>query len=246
MKAVLALTLALSGSIAVAAPMSDEYLTLAKVVVTEVPVEKTYQPLTANAIAMGAEECRSLRLASTTEGVADSLESLVNPLKETEVILDQLINIGKKVLKVVEAGKPQVRFNSQLATALPEGSKCWLQLENWQVPEAKAYRIEYKNLYGMTVVDFTYRITYLYGGGVEGLGKYIGYAKIEKQNLDVKWGWTFEANATVPTIFNLGTRANPVAGMNMLLEWKVSTMLNENIQTNEYFIGGNGLFKALQ
>lgn len=246
MKSVLALILALSSSSAFATPLSDEYLTLGKVVVTEVPVKKSYQLLTANTIAMGAEECRSLRLASHTDAVTDSLESLVNPLKETDVVLDQLINIGNKVLKVVEAGKPQVKFTSQLATALPEGSKCWMQLENWQVPQAKAYRIEYKNLYGMTVVDFTYRITYLYGGGVEGLGKYIGYAKIEKQNLDVKWGWSFEANATVPTIFNTGTRSNPVAGMNLLLEWKVSTMLNENIQTNEYFIGGNGLFKALQ
>jgi hypothetical protein len=246
MTSVLALILALSSSSAFAMPLSDEYLTLGKIVVTEVPVEKSSEPLSANAIAMGAEECRSLLLANNQEGVIDSLESLVNPLKETEVILDQLINIGKKVLKVVEAGKPQVKFTSQLATALPEGSKCWLQLQNWQVPEAKAYRIQYKNLYGLTVVDFTYRITYLYGGGVEGLGKYIGYAKIEKQNLDVKWGWSFEANATVPTVFNTGTRANPVAGMNLLLEWKVSTLMNENIQTNEYFIGGNGLFKALQ
>src|SRR4051812_46731541 len=49
-------------------------------------------------------------------------------LNEADLIIDKIINMGKKVWAIVEAGKPVVDVKVDVANALPEGLKSWQQL----------------------------------------------------------------------------------------------------------------------
>jgi hypothetical protein len=177
----------------------------------------------------------------------DDLRTISEDLDGTEVVLDQIINVGKKVWDLIDQGKPVVNVSSNVATALPQGAKCWLDLQRWQAPKYKAYEVTYKNAYGVTVVDIAYRIVYLAGGDVNGKGQYIGYATVEPLKVRVLWGFHVNLAATVPTVYNMGTKEDPVAGMNMQVKWSVDGVMSlvHDESTRSYFLNGRGDFREM-
>lgn len=170
----------------------------------------------------------------------------VNPLNQVELIVDQIINIGKKIFAVVQAGKPVVNIKLDTANALPKGLTCWSDLSGWNVPESKVYKVEYRNGFGMNVVSFAYRVTYTAGGSADGVGKYITNATFMPANVNVGWGFQFDAEAAIPSVFNTGTKTAPVAGMQMNMAWKVSSPVKENQMTESYFVSGENTLIKLQ
>ncbi len=182
---------------------------------------------------------------------AGSLEDVlkdgdINPLDAVEAIVDQIINIGKKVWTVVEAGKPVVNLKLDTANALPRGISCWADLAGWTAPTTKVYQIDYKNLYGAKVVSFAYRVSFTANGNVNGVGKYITNASFQPAALSVAWGFEFDAEATIPSVLNQGTKEAPVAGMQMNMAWKVTSPLKHIISTDSYFVGGDNKIQRLE
>ncbi|MCE3010625.1 MAG: hypothetical protein LW875_08435 [Proteobacteria bacterium] len=222
-----------------------QYLKITQVQIQEVQLPET---LLANG-GIGSVDCRGLRPLSATDLVSDvtgAVSGEVNPLDQLDMMVDKIINIGKKIWKIVEAGKPVVNFRTDVATAMPAGAQCWDDLEGWQFPTSKAYRSTFKNVYGITVVDFTYRVTYLYGGSANGVGKYIGYATVSPVNLNVLWGFTFNSTATIPTTYNMGSKSKPVAGMQVLVQWKVESAISSIEQSQAFALNGLGAFQELK
>lgn len=166
-------------------------------------------------------------------------------LDGVEVIVDQIINIGKKIFAVVAAGKPVVNLQMDTANALPKGLTCWSDLSGWNVPESKVYNVQYENGFGMTVVDFTYRVTYTAGGSADGIGKYITNATFQPANVSVGWGFQLDAAAAIPSVFNTGSKQDPVAGMQMNMQWKVTSPVAHEQSTESYFVSGNNSIKQL-
>lgn len=162
------------------------------------------------------------------------------PLDRAEVVVDQIINIGNKIWAVIERGRPVQNFNRTTATALPAGAQSWQQLENWQRPTSRVLEATYKNLYGMEVVKFVYRVILLHGGTVSGTGRYIGYAAVEPVSIYTMWGFTFNASAAVPTVYNLGSRTAPVAGMIMNINWTVETVFQKFNEGHSLTLDGRG------
>lgn len=184
-------------------------------------------------------------------GLAESCESgvPVNPklsdgtdlggaLGGVEVIVDQIINIGKKIFAVIAAGRPVVNMKIDTANALPKGLTCWSDLAGWSIPQTKVYKVTYYNGYGMAVVDFNYRLTFTAGGSANGFGKYITNATFMPAELSVGWGFTFDANASIPSVLNTGTHQEPVAGMQMNMDWKVTSPVSYRQATESYFVSG--------
>jgi hypothetical protein len=169
-----------------------------------------------------------------------------NPLDQVEVIVDQIINIGKKIFAVVQAGKPVVNIKLDTANALPKGLTCWSDLTGWNVPESKVYQIDYTNGLGMNVVSFAYRVTYTAGGSVNGTGKYITNATFMPANVSVAWGFNLDAQAAIPSVFNTGTKEAPVGGMQMNMAWKVTSPVLERQMTESYFVSGENKLIKLQ
>jgi hypothetical protein len=163
-----------------------------------------------------------------------------SPLDKAELIVDQVINIGSKIWNVIEAGKPVQSYTRAQATALPKNSLSWEQLENWQRPVSRVVGVSYKNLYGVEVIKFVYRVVLLYGGSVDGTGRYIGYAAVEPVEINTAWMYTFNASASVQTVYNMGSKANPLAGMTLNVNWTVSTILKTSTNSDTFNLDGNG------
>ena len=176
-------------------------------------------------------------------GVASDCSSLSTTFDFSaldSISVDQIINIGKAVWQVVDAGKPVVTKNFSGASALPRGVSCWTDLSGWRQPISKVYSVQYENFYGVKVVDFKYRIIYMVGGSIDGVGKYITNASFVVAKLNVAWGFKFDAKAEVPAVFNMGTKANPIAGMQMNMHWEVDSPVAHEEETQSYFLSGDG------
>ena len=190
----------------------------------------------------GLRENCSAGLPLITKFSGDATLGSGNPLDTIELVVDQIINIGKKIFGVIQAGRPVVNIQVDTANALPRGLTCWSDLAGWQMPASKVYNVKYKNTFGMTVVDFTYRVTYTAGGSANGVGKYITNATFQPANVSVGWGFQLDANASIPSVFNMGSKEDPIAAMQMNMEWKVISPVS-HIQTVESYVvsGSNQL-----
>ncbi len=134
-------------------------------------------------------------------------------LEAADVIVDKVISIGTKIWKVVEKGQAVYNFNNQSASALPKNAKSWTQLQNWSQPTSRVYSVIGYNIYGFEILHFDYRILLLYGGDVSGIGRYIGYASVQAARVQIPFLTDFGVEAKVESVYNTGTKANPVAGM---------------------------------
>ena len=185
-----------------------------------------------------SEQCSST--GSKLNGVfAAGDAGSLNPLDTINVVVDQIINIGKKIWNIVEAGKPVVDLKMDTANALPMGVTCWSDMSGWSMPNSKVYNVEYTNGFGMSVVNFAYRVTFTAKGSVNGVGQYITNATFMPANVHVAWGYSFAASAEVPSVFNQGTKESPLAGMQMNMKWNVSTVVVNNTQSESYFVSGD-------
>lgn len=224
---------------------SDRYFEISEVVTKEVPKNllKDAGSLTVvpDGVALGS--CQQNGYPLSTDGGMDF--NPIAALDATDVIIDKVINIGKKIWEIVAAGKPVLNIKTDVATALPQGARCWLDLQTWQMPESKVYSVAFKNGFGMEVVKFNYRVLWLPGGSVDGVGQFIGYAALIPNDVSVSWGFSLNAAASVPTVFNMGTRAEPVGGMQLSMIYRIETPIQTTEQSQAYFVSGKGDYKQL-
>lgn len=183
-------------------------------------------------------------VAMTT--TTDISNGVLNPLDVIEVTVDRIINIGKKMWTILDAGRPVVNVTTYTANALPHGLTCWSDLSGWNIPETKTYKVAYENAFGIDVVTFDYRVTYTAGGSLNGQGKYITNATITPAALNVSWGFELNAQAEVPSVFNRGTNTSPVAGMQMLMKWQVKSVMSQVEQAETFYVGGDNMMKHLE
>jgi hypothetical protein len=198
---------------------------------------------------------KTLTKSNSLQAAPSSAEAVMNHLPGLEqidmvdVALDKVINIGKKIWTIVDAGKPVVNLSSDVATALPASNSnlplCWTRLEKWQAPQSHVYLVSLKNVYGIEVIRLQYRVLFVAGGSLNGQGRYIGYAAIQPSDVSVAWGYDLQVQASAPAVFNMGTASSPVAGMNLEIKYTVKTPLKQTTASRAYFITGLGQFEKL-
>jgi hypothetical protein len=209
------------------------YFQLKKPVIKEVDS----QEISLNAVGfLGGNKC---------EAVKPMALDIVGEISNATVVIDQVINLGKKVWALVAEGKPVVNFKSDVASALPQGITCWSDLTNWSNPISKTYEIIYENGFGMEVIRLQYRVIMVSGGSYQGQGKYVGYATVVPADMHVAWGFNLDVNVAVPVVFNQGTKENPIAGLNLDLKWKTTTPFQSEEGTHSFFMNGMGQFQSL-
>ena len=163
------------------------------------------------------------------------------------VILDQIINIGQKIWKIIVDNKPVVDVHNQYATALPKGATRWDSMGGWQAPKGTIYGLTAKNAYGITVINVRYQVLRTYGGSYKGKGKYLTAVTVEPLLVEVAWGYHYTMEAAVPdtSIVNVGTTENPVAAMMAQLAWRIQTPIKDSQGKGIYFLQGDGAFKEI-
>ncbi|UXR65147.1 hypothetical protein EZJ49_02655 [Bdellovibrio bacteriovorus] len=230
-----ALTLGMASS---AFATDKAYFEIKKVTVRDVTEQYPQMDTFAKGANGLSQDCNSQRPLRVKFAGENEIANEVNPLNAIELIVDQIINIGKKIFAVINAGKSVVNLKMDTANALPAGLTCWSDLHGWNIPQSKVYNVVYENGFGMAVVDFSYRVTYTAGGSADGVGKYITNATFMPANLSVAWGFNFDATAVIPSVFNTGSKRDPVAGMQMNMEWKATSPMAYEQATESYFVSG--------
>lgn len=156
------------------------------------------------------------------------------------ITLDKIVNIGNLVWQIVDMGRPSAHIQTYRAHAMPKGIVCWTDLENWQLPISKVFSVEYKNKLGMVVAVYSYRISFVYGGNVDGVGKYIANLTVTPVDMRVSWGFNFSSQVQIPSTFNLGKKADPLAGMQVFVFWSIGNALKVEQRSSLFNVTGDG------
>lgn len=183
-------------------------------------------------------------------GPADLPVPSPNPLPPGEGVpgnpiadIGTIINIGQKIWQIIVANKPVVDIKTSFAAAVPKGITSADQLSGWKPPEGTVYALKAKNVYGTEVINLRYMVLRTAGGAYDGKGKYLTAVTVQPLNVDVLWGYRFTLSASAPSTTNAGTATDPVAGMMLVLDWKIETPIKESRGSGVYYVQGDGVFK---
>ncbi len=168
---------------------------------------------------------------------------------DTIMIGRQLIAFGKEVYKIIEAGKPVVTIGDTTPVSiLPKNERgvniSAFDLENWQMPKAKKYKVIAKNGFGSTMIAFEFMVIFSYGGSYDGAGAYIAGAEVSATEVQVGWGYNLDANFKVQSIVNQGTTEDPIAAAVLQISYTMKTVLKETKSTKKFMINGKGQIRA--
>ena len=165
------------------------------------------------------------------------------------IMVDKLIALGTKIYEIIKKGKPvsQTAFFRPVSV-LPNSSDIetdFALMENWSAPKAKKYSVVYKNGYGMSVISFDYMVYFQANGSFEGKGQYLTGINVVANNINVSWGFSFDASSELITVANRGTNDHPVAGATIKVRYKTTSLMS-NIDASEVFhIDGRGSISKL-
>lgn len=163
------------------------------------------------------------------------------------VSIEKIVNIASKIWDIVKDNAPVVNIETKYATAYPEGITSATQLAGWSRPKTYVYGFYAENLYGVTTIDVKYRVSYTYNGNYKGVGKFLTAVAVIPEKAQVSWGYRFHMSAFVPdsTVANIGSHTDPVAALQMKLNWTMATPLKQVDGTSVYYIEGNGYYQEI-
>ena len=172
------------------------------------------------------------------------LEDILNPIKDTEKIVDTIINIGAKIWKVFEASTPVVNLSTKRANALPREYTSWQDMSDWSDVQARQYSVSYKNGFNAEVVRFSVLMTYAYNGSFKGKGQYLNDVGFLINEYWVAPLYTLEGQSEVANIQNVGRADAPIAAMELNMIWRVNNVLFKSQNALNYYVRGDGPLKV--
>lgn len=220
----------------------EKYLTIGQVETVELPAEAPIsngtQNVSINSIVDLSESEKACVLAEEKGLSAKTLNLTPKEIAE-------IVKIGKEVWQIVKKNRPVYNVTMDQIAVIPQKVECWRFLEGWNPPTVRRYRTTFKNLYGVAVVDFQYKVLALTGGSYRGQGKYLARVAMIPELLDVSWGYEFNATVGVPTVLNYGTVVDPVASVELELTYTVDTVFKHTQNTANFLVKGTGEANAL-
>jgi len=157
-----------------------------------------------------------------------------------------VVLLGEKLIDIIKAGKPVVNVRRDAVSVVPQGVNAWDQLGGWQAPNTKVYSVSAKNYLGITVVDLRLKVSAMYGGGINGKGKYLANVIVVPTSIYVLWGFNLDVWTENRAPVNLGNARAPVAGLGFDLRFRYGSALVEQVGAQDYFVSGTGEIKELQ
>ncbi len=157
----------------------------------------------------------------------------------------EVAKLGEQLWQVVANNRPVVHLQTPMVHVLPAGAECWLDLQGWRGPKAAKFKVEYKNGFGMKVISTEFKVVYYSNGNVDGRGQFISNATIVPAKVDVLWGFNFAAAAESGAVMNVGTTAQPVAGLPITMKWQTKNVLKDSQGSIVLFLTGDGKIKSV-
>ncbi len=158
--------------------------------------------------------------------------------------LDKIMALGKKVWAIIEGGRPIVQLNlGNHVSVLPyqkgETDLGVLDLDNWSSFKGMKYTVTCENLLGLEVIRFTYIASFQHNGEYLGKGKYLSNIQIVATDVEVAWGYDFNAETIVRSLSQSGSKDDPVAEIVLSVSYKTKNVLKET--RGEHFLHITGL-----
>lgn len=222
----------------VLAKVDNRYFEIENVVVRERSLTSTMR----NDMAIGSIDCDAFK----PNAAGEEADAFTGPLDTVDMVIDKIMNIGRKLWSIVQAGEPVLNMKTSVATALPQNARCWTDLDGWSMPESRVYDVGFQNGFGSEVVTMSYRVVWLPGGNVAGQGQYVGYATVSPATISVSWGFNLDAEVTIPTVFNMGNQVAPIGAMQVNVGYRVKSPLTVIDEGQAFFLNGAGQFKILE
>ena len=175
------------------------------------------------------------------------LETVVNTLGMIGPIAGgaaAVVNTGKAIWSLIDSSRPSSEMHSSFATSVPNITD-WQSLDSWKTPMSKTYAVSFRNCLGMTAAKFNYHIIYTYGGHYKGTGMYLTNVTVQASKIDLTWATKLSAKAEIPSVMNVGTLEDPIAGMMILISYQVSSLFTFHEDSIQYMLKGDGGFEAL-
>jgi len=162
-----------------------------------------------------------------------------DPLTEVEVYVDRVINLGKKIWKVIADNAPVVNVKYDYANAIPEGLKSSSRLSGFSDLNYDTWRIRSKNGFGVEVINVVYSVVHQHGGTYNGVGKYLESVSVVPQNVDVSWGFNVSFEVRQVSTTNVGTSEAPVASMVLETLYHSKTVFRDRQMRQVFHIRGD-------
>jgi hypothetical protein len=144
----------------------------------------------------------------------------------------------------VKDNKAVVDYTTDWAGAVPaEYADDWTSIYGWDDTHSDEYRFHYK-IAGDTVSELKWRYTWSKDGKAsDGTGHYVmnGGATIEK--LYAKTGQTLTASVSAKSPLNYGTPDDPIAGIDIMVQFTSASAFNSATTTCTVTIRGDGDMK---
>lgn len=168
-------------------------------------------------------------------------------LEQIEGTIDSVITIGKKIWEIVKAGEPVLNVDGQddYGAVLPKFKQCWMDYEGWNMPKVFKYTYSLQNLYGSEVIKASIKVVYTYGGSYNGQGKFLTNVKVSPMDVYAAWGFTFDVTSYFNEGFNMGTKADPIAALEINTRFAVKNMVNKTIHEHTLIVTGEGIAQEL-
>lgn len=198
---------------------------------------------------LGQNQIETLYQKQLASGLPN--EGRVDPVEQAGKVITvsrDLVALGEDLYRLVIKGKPSNQTSYAPLSVIPRvngQAVDILDTERWRMPVKRSYVVSYQNLYGVDVVTFKYSILYSSHGQYDGKGAYLTAVQIIPENVRTLFGFDFTATMKLGGIQNQGTKANPIAGATLLMEYTVSSVMNAINKVDTYFITGLGQFKRL-
>lgn len=162
-----------------------------------------------------------------------------------DISVEDIINVGEWLWQIVKENKPTVDFEQKKATGIPEDAGHPRHMENWEAPTSLTYLMIFKNGFGSEVVRFKYKVIFSPKGSYNGKGRYLANTSIHPAEIDVSWGFDFDAAVEIEDLLNLATKDDPIAGIQIAMKWKVESWTKTIEGQDIYFVQGDGDYKEL-
>lgn len=150
------------------------------------------------------------------------------------------IALGEKIWALIAANKPVVSVQTKRAFIVPVAEQDWTQMENWKGPAVHSYRLEYKNLFGSTVITHTYTVAYNYGGTYNNAGQFLANVTVIPSTVNVAWGYTLNTSVELGDAVNTASKVSPVPGIEIQIITKVDTVVKHAETRDAFFVKGSG------
>ncbi len=153
--------------------------------------------------------------------------------------INEIVNLGEKIWKLIEKNKPVLNAKNAYANAVPRGVKGPEELENFSTMNYKSFRKHAKNMFGSTVFDVTYVLAHRYNGQLKGNGRYLDAVTVLPHKIDVLWGYTLNFGVTRVSTANIGSEKDAIGAVVMELDFNVSTIIKASAYKNLYEFRGD-------